>query len=102
MKKFLFPLVLAALLAGCDVIDYHPYDTRVKGVHGLNAENVAQIEKNCAGRDMVKFAVISDTQRWRDAEVYNQTRHSGEIEYALCCTTRFQGHHDTSTAEELA
>lgn len=55
-------MVLAALLAGCDVIDYHPYDTRVKGVHGLNAENVAQIEKNCAGHDIVKFAVISDTQ----------------------------------------
>lgn len=57
MKQFLYPLVLAVLLAGCDVIDYHPYDTRVKGVHGLIARNVERIEKNCAGRDMVRFAV---------------------------------------------
>lgn len=87
MKKFLFPLVLAALLAGCDVIDYHPYDTRVKGVHGLNAENVAQIEKNCAGRDMVKFAVISDTQRWYDETkaAVDNINARGDVDFVVHC-----------------
>lgn len=67
--KYLFnTLTLTAVLAfaSCDVIDYHPYDTRVKGAHGLNATHIAQIEERCARRDSVKFAVISDTQRWYD------------------------------------
>ena len=49
MKKFFYPLALAVtlLLTSCDVIDYHPYDTRVKGKHNLNITNIAQIEAIC-------------------------------------------------------
>ena len=68
MKHLFNTLTLIAVIAfaSCDVIDYHPYDTRIKGAHGLNATHIAQIEERCAGRDSVKFAVISDTQRWYD------------------------------------
>lgn len=31
------------LFSGCDIIDYHPYDVRIKGETDINAKN---IEKN--------------------------------------------------------
>lgn len=58
-------LFAAALLAGCQV-EYHPYDTRIRGECGINAKNIARIESACAGKRTVRFAVISDTQRWYD------------------------------------
>ena len=30
------------LLAGCEMIDYHPYDVRIKGETGVNGKNIAQ------------------------------------------------------------
>lgn len=54
------------LPTGCDMIDYHPYDTRVHGEHGVNARNVARIEEACTGKHSIRFAMISDTQRWYD------------------------------------
>lgn len=69
MKTFKNLLVLstvAFVLSGCDMIDYHPYDTRVDGAHGINERNMARIEEACAGRDSVRFVLISDTQRWYD------------------------------------
>ncbi len=54
------------LLAGCNMIDYHPYDTRVSGAHDLTSLNVQRIEQACAGRDSLRFVLISDTQRWYD------------------------------------
>jgi Icc-related predicted phosphoesterase len=54
------------LLASCNAFEYQPYDGRVKGETDINNKNIALIEKQCAGRDTIKFAVISDTQRWYD------------------------------------
>ena len=45
---------IAGLLAGCDLIDYHPYDARTSGPHHLNAANMALIEQQCQGRDSAK------------------------------------------------
>ena len=56
---------LALTAASCQV-NYHPYDTRVEGECGINAKNIARIEAATAGRDAIRFAVISDTQRWYD------------------------------------
>lgn len=50
----------------CDIIEYHPYDTRFDGPTGLNAKNIARIEAEMQGRDSLRFAVVSDTQRWYD------------------------------------
>lgn len=54
------------LVAGCDLIEYHPYDTRVTGPRGINAANAGRIEERCRGRKGFRFAMISDTQRWYD------------------------------------
>ena len=58
-------LSAAILSLGCQV-EYHPYDTRIDGETGINARNIARIEAACAGKRMIRFAVISDTQRWYD------------------------------------
>lgn len=54
----------AMLAAGC--VEYHPYDTRISGPTGINARNIARIESACEGKSTLRFAVISDTQRWYD------------------------------------
>ena len=56
----------AFLLSACDLIDYHPYDTRVSGAYDINARNIKLIEQMCEGRDSLSFVLISDTQRWYD------------------------------------
>ncbi len=61
----LFPFSILVLFS-CNKIEYHPYDGRVSGKTNINAKNITKIEKACAGRDTVTFAVISDTQRWYD------------------------------------
>jgi len=79
--------ILAALVlaAGCDVIEYHPYDTRVRGETGINLRNTALIEQQMAGRKTFRFAMISDTQRH-----YDETRKAidainarGDIDFVL-------------------
>lgn len=58
---------LGVLLAGgCELIEYHPYDTRVTGRTGINASNAHRIEETCLNRRSFRFAMISDTQRWYD------------------------------------
>ncbi len=52
--------------AGCDLIEYHPYDTRVTGRTGINAANCVRIGEACRGGSVCRFAMISDTQRWYD------------------------------------
>lgn len=59
-------LLLPLLAAGCDHIEYHPYDTDISGEQDINAKNIARIEAACRGRQTVRFAMISDTQRWYD------------------------------------
>ncbi|MDE5637678.1 MAG: metallophosphoesterase [Alistipes sp.] len=58
--------LLAAQLAVAGCVEYHPYDTRISGPTGINARNIARIERECAGKRTLRFAVISDTQRWYD------------------------------------
>lgn len=86
----LFPIsvfAMAALLAGCDALEVHPYDAHVKGATDINARAVARIEAACAGRDSVRFAVVSDTQRWYDetaAAVAHINAHAG-VDFVIHC-----------------
>lgn len=75
------------LLAACDLIDYHPYDVRISGAHDLNALHVAQIEESMAGRDSLRFAVISDTQRWYDEtnDAVKSLNSRGDIDFVVHC-----------------
>lgn len=57
-------IVIAALSQGC--VEYHPYDMRIHGSTDINATNMARIEEQCRGRREIRFAVVSDSQRWYD------------------------------------
>ena len=54
------------LLASCDLIDVHPYDGNIDGDMDINARNIARIEQATRGKSRIRFAFISDTQRWYD------------------------------------
>lgn len=85
-QLFVFAL-LAILLTGCEIFDYHPYDTRVKGKHNINAQNIARIEAVCAGRDSLRFVLISDTQRWYDETkaAVRSINARGDIDFVIHC-----------------
>lgn len=66
MRKEIGALLLCFLLAGCDVIDYHPYDVKIKGETGINAKNSKKIEETCLGKSTIRFIAMGDSQRWYD------------------------------------
>ena len=57
---------LSLFFASCDLIEYHPNDVNIDGPVGLIATNCNLIEHICAGKDTVRFAQISDSQRFYD------------------------------------
>ena len=65
MKHSIVFSTIAVFLTACQV-EYHPYDTRIDGETGINACNIARIEAACKGKRTIRFAQISDTQRWYD------------------------------------
>ncbi|MBQ1973963.1 MAG: metallophosphoesterase [Paraprevotella sp.] len=69
MSKYInciFFLLIVLFFAGCDMIEYHPYEARVEGETGINAKNINLIQKRLEGKKEFKFAMISDTQRSYD------------------------------------
>ena len=75
------------LVCSCDLFDYHPYDTKIDGAHNLTAYNVERIETLCAGRDSVRFVLISDTQRWYDEtrDAVRSINARGDIDFVIHC-----------------
>ena len=69
--KFTTGLIGGLLLfcAGCQV-EYHPYDTRIEGEVDINTTHMAEIEQACMGKTTLRFAVVSDSQRWYDEISY--------------------------------
>ena len=78
-------LLCAFLLQGCELIEYHPYDTRIEGETGLTAKNVRLIEEETRGKREFRFAMISDTQRRYDEteEVVDLLNRRGDIDFVL-------------------
>lgn len=66
IARIFLTMFIIALLGSCDMIEYHPYDVRIDGPKHLTDKNIALIEQQCAGKDTIIFAQISDTQRWYD------------------------------------
>lgn len=74
-------------MQGCELIDYHPYNARFDGARDINTRNIARIETALAGRDSLRFAVISDTQRWYDEThaAVNSINAHGDIDFVIHC-----------------
>lgn len=64
--RLIYGCLWALLLGGCDMIEYHPYDLDIDGETDVNRRHIEQIEEATRGKDEIRFAVISDTQRWYD------------------------------------
>lgn len=62
--KSVFSICL--LISSCSAFEYQPYDAHVTGETNINNKNITYIEHNCANKDTIRFAVLSDTQRWYD------------------------------------
>ncbi|MBP3773998.1 MAG: metallophosphoesterase [Bacteroidaceae bacterium] len=96
MKRVPYPLHPRFLLAilficigvtSCDLIEYHPYDGRLDGARHLTQENIRKIEALCADKDTIRFAEISDTQRWYDdtEDLIKAINQRGDIDFVIHC-----------------
>lgn len=86
-KRTLLVAFMAMMLSSCELIDVHPYDGKINVETSINAHNIGEIERLCDGRDTIRFAVISDTQRWYDEtedEVADINRRGG-IDFVIHC-----------------
>lgn len=72
-------------MAGCELIEYHPYDTRIEGETGLTQKNITRIEQKMEGRRSFRFAMISDTQRRYDEtrDMVNDINRRGDIDFVV-------------------
>ena len=79
--------VCGMLLAGCDLIDYHPYDTKIDDAHDINRSNDLLIEQRLDGRSEITFAVIIDTQRWYDEteKAVKSINARNDIDFVIHC-----------------
>ena len=92
LRKHIYIAILMVFMAclsftGCDWMDYHPYDTRFSGDRNINITNVSRIEEAMAGRKQLRFAVISDTQRWYDAthDIVNHINATEGVDFVIHC-----------------
>lgn len=87
MNRILMMGVASMLFAGCELIDVHPYDGLLDCERHQNDRNIAEIERTLAGRDTIRFAVISDTQRWFD-EMHDEVEsinQRADIDFVIHC-----------------
>ena len=86
LGKCCLPL-LCLLMSSCDMIDYHPYDVRIKGKTDINAHQIERIESTCKDKEVIRFVTVSDTQRWYD-ETNDFVKHINQrddIDFVLHC-----------------
>ena len=83
--KLLYPSFLCLLMAGCDMIDYHPYDVHISGETDVKAHNIAQIEQNCQNKTTIRFVTMGDSQRWYDetADFVSHLNKRDDIDFVI-------------------
>ena len=84
-NTYLTLTLLLALLSSCNMFETHPYDANITGEQGLTKKNCALIENNLKDRKEIKFAFLSDTQRWYDdtQDAVKAINASGDIDFVL-------------------
>lgn len=66
MKQYVIPLLFLIVLTGCEMFRYHPYEDVEGCESNLTNKNIELIEQLGKGKDTIRFAFISDTQRQYD------------------------------------
>lgn len=85
-KLLLFILsILFIGISGCDMIEYHPYDGRIKGERNINNKNIKRIEEANKGKKNIRFAFIGDTQRRNDETIdfVNHLNKRNDIDFVI-------------------
>lgn len=84
MKRWFLILGVGLLSAACQT-EYHAYDTRVDGPQQLHEWQLPAIERACRGKQTIRFAVLSDTQRWYDEtqEVVHAINARDDIDFVI-------------------
>lgn len=62
----LLSICILFILQSCEMIEYHPYDGRISGETDINNKNIKRIEAACKDKEIIRFAMVSDTPRWYD------------------------------------
>jgi predicted phosphodiesterase len=83
--KILTVFLCAMAFSACDMIEYNPYDGRIKGERGINQKNIARIQDNLTGKTTIRFAFLSDTQRWYDEteEFVDALNQRNDVDFVL-------------------
>lgn len=83
--RLLYILFLLYLLPSCNMLEYHPYYGDIKGEINLTSKNLELIQNNCADKETIRFAFISDTQGWFDQtrDAVNSINSLGDIDFVL-------------------
>ncbi len=63
-NKLIFLVLMLLTMVSCEMLESHPYDVHITGERGLTEKNIRRIERQTEGKKEIRFAVISDTQRW--------------------------------------
>ncbi|MFZ4863948.1 metallophosphoesterase family protein [Sphingobacterium sp. Mn56C] len=73
------------LLYGCNLFEVHPYDGNIKGTKDINNSNIKLIEERYADKDTIRYAFISDSQRWYDElkDFVNSANKRDDIDFII-------------------
>ena len=80
--------IVSLIVTACsNAFDIHPYDVKIHGEKGINAQQIATVENLFAYKDTLRIGFISDTHQWyketRDEiEAINQR---GDIDFVIHC-----------------
>ena len=84
----IFSLIFTTIIlfTSCDMIEYHPYDCDVSGETNLTVKNIEKIE-SLQQSDTLRFALISDTQRWYDDtyDAVKALKRRNDISFVVHC-----------------
>lgn len=84
-NKLLFFVLLALCFSGCDMLETHPYDVHITGERELTNKNIQLIENKMQSKKTIRFAMISDTQRWYNSteDVVKALNARGDIDFVI-------------------
>lgn len=83
--QFYILLLLCCALSGCSMIESNPYDVHITGEKQLTCKHINLIESATAGKPELRFAVISDSQRFYDEtrDAVNAINARGDVDFVL-------------------
>lgn len=86
MKKYILLAATVLLMSCSGAFDIHPYDVNIKGETGINAKQMAIIEKQFANKDTLRVAFISDTHLWlSDAKDQVADVNKRNVDFVIHC-----------------